>query len=195
MLHLLLTMRVLPSDYPDLWALAFDVPSADTSQGSRDEALGKALLTLGESRPHDLVLILTGNTHSFEAPMFGYKPMASYLPADRSLSLEPPLNTNSSTSLRRAPSAMRIPTLLASAGTPGTPSHHKCPRTPAEAPAQQTHPRRIRANRRDAIESVTIFAIVFSPNSTCALLIAAHRAAQPGNRAQSRQASALKSVL
>lgn len=88
MLRLLLTMRELHNHYPNLRVFAFDVPPADTSQGSRDEAMGKALLSLGESRPDDLVLILTGNTHSFEAPMFGYKPMASYLPADHSLSLE-----------------------------------------------------------------------------------------------------------
>jgi hypothetical protein len=88
MLRLLLKMRKLHRTYPELRIFAFELPPAGDSPGSRDEAMGKALFSLGEYRAHDLVLILTGNTHAFQAPMFGYPPMASYLLTGQTLSLE-----------------------------------------------------------------------------------------------------------
>lgn len=88
MLRLLLSLRELRSSYPSLTIFAFDVPYTGKAAGARDEAMGKALLSLGEKRPQDLVLALIGNAHIFRAPMFGYDPTAMYLPARESLSIE-----------------------------------------------------------------------------------------------------------
>lgn len=88
MLRLILSLRELRSSHPSLTVFAFDVPYPNTGAGARDEAMGKALLSLREKRPDDLILILIGNAHTFRAPMFGYDPTAMYLPARESLSLE-----------------------------------------------------------------------------------------------------------
>jgi hypothetical protein len=88
MLRLLLSLRELRASHRDLSVFAFDAPYSLGVKGARDQALGKALLALGESKPHHLILILTGNIHGMEGPMFGYDPAAMYIPAAERLSLQ-----------------------------------------------------------------------------------------------------------
>lgn len=89
MLRLLLSLRELRSLHPDLKVVAFDVPSSGSpAGGSRDEALGHALLSLHPTKPNDLVLILTGNIHAMQASKRGYDLAAMYLPPKEILSLE-----------------------------------------------------------------------------------------------------------
>jgi hypothetical protein len=88
MLRLLVSLRELRRLQPDLRVVAFDAPYTGTAPGARDEALGHALLSLGTAKPHDLVLILTGNLHAMQAPQFGYDLAAMYLPRKEILSLE-----------------------------------------------------------------------------------------------------------
>ncbi|HWZ43302.1 MAG TPA: hypothetical protein VNW97_07480 [Candidatus Saccharimonadales bacterium] len=88
MLRLLRSLRELRATHPDLQVFAFDAPYTGTVKGARDQALGKTLLAIGEARPHDLVLILAGNVHGMEAPMFGYDLAAMYIPAAERMSLQ-----------------------------------------------------------------------------------------------------------
>jgi hypothetical protein len=88
MLRLLFSLRELRASHPDLSLFAFDAPYTEGGKGARDQALGKALLALGEAKPHDLVLILTGNIHGMENPIFGYATAAMYIPPNERLSLE-----------------------------------------------------------------------------------------------------------
>jgi len=89
MLRLLVSLRELHKLHPDLRVVAFDAPySGSPAGGSRDEALGHALLALNPTKPNDLVLILTGNIHGMRAPIRGYNLAAMYLPAKEILSLE-----------------------------------------------------------------------------------------------------------
>jgi hypothetical protein len=87
MLRLLASLRELRSLQPDLRVVAFDAPYTGTA-AAREEAMGHALRSLGTTRPHDLVLILTGNLHAMQAPQFGYDLAAMYLPQKEILSLE-----------------------------------------------------------------------------------------------------------
>jgi hypothetical protein len=88
MLRLLVSLRELRRLQPDLRVVAFDAPYPGTAPGAREEAMGHALLSLGTAKPHDLVLILTGNLHAMQAPQFGYDLAAMYLPRREILSLE-----------------------------------------------------------------------------------------------------------
>jgi hypothetical protein len=89
MLRLLVSLRELRSLHPDLKVVAFDAPySGSPASGSRDEALGHTLLSLHPTKPNDLVLILTGNIHTMQAPVRGYDLAAMYLPPKEILSLE-----------------------------------------------------------------------------------------------------------
>jgi hypothetical protein len=88
MLRLLVSLRELRRLQPDLEVVAFDAPFAGNSPGAREEAMGHALRSLSTARPHDLVLILTGNLHAMQAPEFGYDLAAMYLPPKQILSLE-----------------------------------------------------------------------------------------------------------
>jgi hypothetical protein len=89
MLRLLISLRELRSLHPDLKVVAFDAPySGSPVGGSRDEALGHALLSLRPTKPNDLVLILTGNIHAMQASKRGYDVAAMYLPPKEILSLE-----------------------------------------------------------------------------------------------------------
>jgi hypothetical protein len=89
MLRLLVSLRELHKLHPDLRVVAFDAPySGPPAGGSRDEAMGHALLALNPAKPNDLVLILTGNIHAMQAPIRGYNLAAMYLPAKEILSLE-----------------------------------------------------------------------------------------------------------
>lgn len=88
MLRLLVSLRELRRQQPDLEVVAFDAPYTGKNPGARDEAMGHALLSLATAGPHDLVLILTGNLHAMQASQFGYDLAAMYLPAEKILSLE-----------------------------------------------------------------------------------------------------------
>jgi hypothetical protein len=88
MLRLLVSLRELHRLHPDLKVVAFDAPySGSPASGSRDEALGHALLSLNPTKPNDLVLILTGNIHAMQARKFGHDLAAMYLPPKEILSL------------------------------------------------------------------------------------------------------------
>ena len=88
MLRLLVGLHDLRRRYPDLAVAAFDAPSTAGAPGARDEAMGDALLALGNAQPERLILILTGNAHGMESPPFGYNVAAMYLPSAARLSLE-----------------------------------------------------------------------------------------------------------
>jgi len=89
MLRLLVSLRELHKLHPDLRVVAFDAPySGSPTSGSRDEAMGHALLSLHPTKPNDLVLILTGNIHAMQASKRGYDVAAMYLPPSEILSLE-----------------------------------------------------------------------------------------------------------
>jgi len=88
MLRLLLSLREFQTPEAAVPIFAFDVPSVGTRPGVRDEAMGNALLAIHQKRPQDLILVLTGNAHAFQAPTFGYRPAAMYLPQNERLSLE-----------------------------------------------------------------------------------------------------------
>ena len=89
MLRLLVSLRELHRFHPDLKVVAFDAPYAGSPVGgSRDEAMGHALLSLNPAKPNDLVLILTGNLHAMQASKRGYDLAAMYLPPKEILSLE-----------------------------------------------------------------------------------------------------------
>lgn len=89
MLNLLLSLRKLHVAHSELSVYAFDTPyQAGDSPGKRDEAMGEALLAFGKLHPDNLILVLTGNMHATQAPMFGYQLTAMFIsPAER-LSLE-----------------------------------------------------------------------------------------------------------
>jgi hypothetical protein len=88
MMRLLVSLRELRRLHPELKVVAFDAPYTGTAPRARDEAMGHALLSLRTAKPHDLVLILTGNVHAMQAPLFGYDLAAMYLPPKEILSLE-----------------------------------------------------------------------------------------------------------
>jgi hypothetical protein len=88
MLDLLMTLRELRTSHSELTLFAFDAPFTGNATGARDEAMGKALLSLRDKKPKDLILVLTGNAHAFQSPMFGYDTAAMYLPTGERLSLE-----------------------------------------------------------------------------------------------------------
>src|SRR6201998_4018088 len=89
MLRRLVSLRELHTLHPDLKVVAFDAPySGSASSGSREEALGHALLSLHPAKPNELVLILTGNIHAMQASKRGYDLAAMYLPPKEILSLE-----------------------------------------------------------------------------------------------------------
>jgi len=88
MLRLLVSLRELRRVQPNLRVVAFDVPDTGIGAKAREEAMGHTLLSLSTAKPHDLVLILTGNLHAMQAPQFGYDLAAMYLPRKEILSLE-----------------------------------------------------------------------------------------------------------
>lgn len=88
MVRLLVALHDLRREYPDLRIAAFDAPFSGNSPGARDEAMGRALLAVGNAAPKNLILILTGNVHAMQAPLFGYDFAAMFLPAGQRLSLE-----------------------------------------------------------------------------------------------------------
>jgi hypothetical protein len=87
MLSLLIRLRELKKQRPDLRVDAIDGPSYTDAPGSRDEALGKSVLGLAGSHPGDLVLVLTGNVHAMKKTFSSYNTSAMYLPADELYSL------------------------------------------------------------------------------------------------------------
>jgi len=87
MLRLLISLRELRKLQPDLMVVAFDAPYTGTAPGARDEAMGKALLSLSPAKPNGLVLILTGNIHAMQASK-RYDLAAMYLPPKEIMSLE-----------------------------------------------------------------------------------------------------------
>jgi hypothetical protein len=88
MLRLLVSLRELHRLHPDLRVVAFDAPyTGSPASGSRDEALGHALLSLRPAKLNDLVLILTGNIHAMQSRKFGHDLAAMYLPPKEILSL------------------------------------------------------------------------------------------------------------
>lgn len=89
MLNLLRSLRKLQAAHSALSVYAFDTPyKAGDSSGKRDEAMGKALLAFGKLHPDNLILILTGNIHAMQSPMFGYDLTAMFIPPGERLSLE-----------------------------------------------------------------------------------------------------------
>jgi hypothetical protein len=88
MLRLLIALRALRRSYPDLAVAAFDAPYSGNAPGARDEVMGHALLAVGSAAPKNLILVLTGNIHAMQAPVFGYDLAAMFLPAGQRLSLE-----------------------------------------------------------------------------------------------------------
>ena len=89
MLRLLLSLRQLLMVHPNLRVAAFDTPyKPGDDPGARDEAMGRNLLALGKAHPDRLVLILCGNIHVMQAPLFGHDVAAMYIPMEKRLSLE-----------------------------------------------------------------------------------------------------------
>jgi hypothetical protein len=88
MMRLLVSLRELRRLHPELKVVAFDAPYTGTAPRARDEAMGHTLLSLRTAKPHDLVLILAGNVHAMQAPLYGYDLAAMYLPPKEILSLE-----------------------------------------------------------------------------------------------------------
>jgi hypothetical protein len=88
MLRLLLALRELRQNYPELAIAAIDAPYTGDAPGARDAALGHALLALGAANPKNTILTLAGNYHAMQAPMHGYDLAAMYLPSQERLSLE-----------------------------------------------------------------------------------------------------------
>ena len=87
MLRLLISLRELHKQYPALKIFAMEGPWTG-AVGARDEAMGHALLSLKADRPDNLILVLTGNVHAMQAPLFGFNTAAMYLPRQELLSLE-----------------------------------------------------------------------------------------------------------
>ncbi len=87
MLRLLISLRELHKQYPALKIFAMEGPWTG-AVGARDEAMGYALLSLKVDRPDNLILVLTGNVHAMQAPLFGFNTAAMYLPREELLSLE-----------------------------------------------------------------------------------------------------------
>jgi len=87
MLRLLISLRELRRLHPDLRVVAFDAPYTGGA-GGREQAMANALRSLSTAKPHDLVLILTGNLHAMQASKRGYDLAAMYLPPKEILSLE-----------------------------------------------------------------------------------------------------------
>lgn len=87
MLALLIRLRELKKQYPDLRVAAIDGPAYTGELGSRDEAIGQSVRALGGSQSDDLVLVLTGNVHAMKHPFSSYKTSAVFLPADQVFSL------------------------------------------------------------------------------------------------------------
>jgi len=87
MLALLIRLRELKKQYPELRVAAIDGPSYTEEPGSRDEAIGQSVLALAGPQTDDLVLVLTGNVHAMKHPFSSYKTSASFLPPDKVFSL------------------------------------------------------------------------------------------------------------
>lgn len=87
MLALLVRLRELKKQYPDLRVAAIDGPAFTGELGSRDEAIGQSVRALGGSQSDDLVLVLTGNVHAMKHPFSSYKTSVMFLPADQVFSL------------------------------------------------------------------------------------------------------------
>jgi hypothetical protein len=88
MLRLLVSLRKLRKQHRGLKIAAFDSLFTGDSAGARDQAMGGALLALGRSMPQSIILVLTGNVHAMQSPLFGYDFAAMYLPARERISLE-----------------------------------------------------------------------------------------------------------
>jgi hypothetical protein len=88
MLSLLLYLRQLHASYSALQVTAFEAPFSNDPAGARDQAMGTKLLSIGKENPESLILILTGNTHGMEAPMFRYNFAAMYVAPQNRLSLQ-----------------------------------------------------------------------------------------------------------
>lgn len=89
MLALLLSLREIRVNHSELNIFAFDTPyQPGDSPGKRDKAMGQALLTFGKLHPNSLIVILTGNIHAMQAPMFDYDLTAMFIPPAQRLSLE-----------------------------------------------------------------------------------------------------------
>lgn len=88
MLRLLLSLRELRKTHRELEVAAFDAAFTGQDPGARDQAMGHALLTLGRAKPHNLILVLTGNFHAMQSPKFGYDFAAMYIPKRERISLE-----------------------------------------------------------------------------------------------------------
>ena len=64
------------------------VVAIDPGGGSRDAGMGANLLALQKQMPNALILALAGNLHTAKQPQSaGVQPMASFLPADSTISL------------------------------------------------------------------------------------------------------------
>lgn len=88
MLRLLVSLRELRKQHRGLKVAAFDAPFTGDGAGARDQAMGGALLALDRSMPQSIILVLTGNVHAMQSPLFGYDFAAMYLPAKERISLE-----------------------------------------------------------------------------------------------------------
>ena len=88
MLQLMLSLRELRKRYPTLQVYAVDGPSYTAALGSRDEAIGNSVLALKKEAPGALILVLTGNVHAMQAPLFGFPTSAMMLPEGQYVSLE-----------------------------------------------------------------------------------------------------------
>lgn len=69
MLELLLSLRELHKQYPTLQVYAVDGPSYTADRGSRDEAIGKSVLSIGMESPGNLIFVLTENVHAMKEPL------------------------------------------------------------------------------------------------------------------------------
>jgi hypothetical protein len=89
MLKMILSMREMHQRYEHLRVVTFDIGFDPTQgPGARDEAMGKELLRIGNERPEDLIVILSGNFHAMQEQKLGYPFMAMFVPAERRISLE-----------------------------------------------------------------------------------------------------------
>jgi hypothetical protein len=88
MLRLLVSLRELRKQHRGLKLAAFEAPFTGDSAGARDQAMGSALLALDRSIHQSIILVLTGNVHAMQSPLFGYDFAAMYLPAKGRITLE-----------------------------------------------------------------------------------------------------------
>ncbi len=88
MLRLLLAQREMHKKYPALEVFAIDGPSYTGAIGTRDEAIGRSVLSVATTRPNALVLVFTGNVHGMREPLFNFTTSAMVLPGEQLVSLE-----------------------------------------------------------------------------------------------------------